>query len=1097
MLEVTWTRSLRLVFGSTTLAVSTVLVAYMLGLGLGGFAGGRLAARVRNGFKAYGWIEIGIGLYALGVPTVLGMYPALNTWLLGSVTYWPAVLARFVLALLVLLVPTFLMGATLPVLVQALEQGRGNVARRTGLLYGANTLGAVIGVGMATFFLFPAVGLARTNLLAAMLDLLVGGIALVALARNLPAAPTRSPVPAGDLDRPASRTRAWLLGSYALVGCTALGYEVCWTRALTMSFGSSAYAFATILVIFLLGIALGSLIARPWVDRGQASITVYGLGVAALGLTALASSALLDVLPGLVAEVLLHRGVSADSLLFAGFKASFLTMFLPTLILGALFPLVVRALSDTGQPSGRAVGDTYFLNTLGAAAGAFLAGFVLIPVLGLSRSMAWLVAMNLLAAGGILALPGRRRPVWRWLPAAGLCVAAAWIVIAPPTFDPARMSLGMYYRPLTELDFGIPLEPVPGYPVDELVFYEEGRNTTVSVHRQPSGLALRLNGKTDASSQDMPTQILLGQIPMVFSRARARTMVIGMGSGMTAGSVGTHDPERIDVLEIEPAVLRASRLFDDINGRPLDNPALQVVLDDARSILAAAEQPYDIIISEPSNPWIAGASNLFTRDFFRIAGSALRPDGTFCQWVQLYELDDGSMRSLLAAMKSEFRYIYGFRYQPAENDLVLIARNQPLDRIDLTDWDRLPPKARRDLGRIGIASTADLLSLMVLHPDDVDRLARDVVPNTDDNMYLELHTPGLFYEYALDVLDGEQVVRRGVLPLLETGSGSDLAARVAISDLRLRNDPASARALTEFAATLGESGALTIARAELLVRDTPERWREALAMLESITDPGMDDYLLNYSRGNLRFGARQEFQLALADADRAVAIRPEAWAARRLRMKLLIGLQRFEEARAEADRLLASPWVDYDWQIWSDAAVLAVILNHPEQGLEEMSRFFERNPFVVREWNWMAQTLENMGRSEEARAAMERRDRIARNEQRYRHRVARWHELRGELPQARRLLQQLIQEDPDYQGARADLDRIDRRLQGAKRGQVPGCPWSRSPSDILLATVSQRSRCPRHCLHLTVPARRQESGDIMIGQQTRGPGKHPGKEEIL
>ncbi|MBD3867598.1 MAG: fused MFS/spermidine synthase [Acidobacteria bacterium] len=1026
MLEVTWTRSLRLVFGSTTLAVSTVLVAYMLGLGLGGVVGGRLAARVRNGFKVYGWIEIGIGIYALGVPTILGLFPALNHWLLGSLSYWPAVLARFALALLVLLVPTFLMGATLPVLVQALERGRGNVARCTSLLYGTNTLGAVIGVATATFFLFPTLGLAKTNLTAAFLDLLVGGIALLALARNLPARQLPSQLPEADSTGTTSRTRTWLLISYSLVGCTALGYEVCWTRALTMSFGSSVYAFATILIIFLMGIALGSLIARLWIDRVQAMSRIYGFGVALLGLTALASSALLDTLPQLVVEVLMKQGVSADSLIYAGIKTSFLAMFVPTLVMGALFPIVVGTLSKTGQPSGRAVGDAYFLNTIGSATGAFLAGFVLIPFLGLSQSMAWLVALNLLTAAGILAFDSRSGRVWRWLPAAGLGLAAVLIVISPPTLDPGKMTLGGYYRPMTGHSFGISVEPVAGHPVDEIVFYEEGMNTTVSVHRTPSGLALRLNGKTDASFQDISTQILLGQIPMVYGPAGRRTMVIGMGSGMTAGSVVTHDPERIDILEIEPAVLRASRLFDDINGRPLDNPAAHVVLDDARNVLTAIEEPYDVIISEPSNPWIAGASNLFTRDFFKIAKSALQPSGTFCQWIQLYKLDNDGMRSLLAALRSEFRYIYGFRYQAGDNDLVVLARNEPLGRDGLPDWSTLPEKARRDLGRIGISSTADLLSLMILNPDDVDSLTENVSPNTDDNMYLELHTPRLFYDSSLDALDGPQVVRKGVLPILERDFSSDLTARVALSHLWLRDDLPYARELFTGAAATGESDALTIARAELLLRDTPEQWRDALAILESIPGNGEADYLLYYSRAKLRFDARQEFLAALADVDRAVSIRPQGWPAHRLRMNLLIGMQRWEEARAEADLLLASPWIDFDWKIWSDAAVLAAILNDPERGIEEMGRFFERSPFAAKEWNWMALTLDSMGRSDEAREAGDSRDRIIRNEKRYTHRLARWHELRGDVPQARRLLQQLIAADPNNQAAREDLARIDR-----------------------------------------------------------------------
>jgi tetratricopeptide (TPR) repeat protein len=390
-------------------------------------------------------------------------------------------------------------------------------------------------------------------------------------------------------------------------------------------------------------------------------------------------------------------------------------------------------------------------------------------------------------------------------------------------------------------------------------------------------------------------------------------------------------------------------------------------------------------------------------------------------------LDDEGMRSLLAALRSEFRYVYGFRYQAYDSDMVVLARNEPIGRDGLPVWDKLPEKVRLDLGRIGISSTADLLSLMILNPDDVDNLVENVEPNTDDNMFLELHTPRLFYESSMASMDGPQVHRRGVLPLLEQDFSPDLAAQVALSHLRLRNDPTFAREVLAGAAAMGESRAQVIARAELLVRDSPDQWRAAVAMLDAMPTDDGKDYLLHYSRAMIRFAARQEFAAALADIDRAVSIRPRAWQAHRLRLNLLIGMQRWQEARAEADLLLASPWIDYDWRIWSDAAVLAAILENPEQGIEEMTRFFQRNPFAAREWNWMAQTLESTGRSDEARVAGNNRDRILRNEARYNHRLARWHETRGNREQARQLLRQLIADDPDNRLAREDLARVDGR----------------------------------------------------------------------
>ena len=295
MLEVVWTRLLRLVFGSTTLAVSTILVAYMLGLGLGGLAGGRIASRLRRGVATYGAMEIAIGLYALLVPTIVGFFPALNRSLLSSMSFWPAALVRFAISLVVLLPPTVLMGATLPVVLAAVSRRPGHVGTRVGLLYGVNTLGAVSGVLATTFVFFPLIGVTHTNFLAAAVDLTVGAIAVLRLARRFD---TGSLSAAHEVARSVAPVRIDVaLAAYGVVGFTALVYEVCWTRALSMILGSSIYAFATMLAAFLTGISLGSLIGRRWFDRVRAPFAAYAFGLAALGLSSLLTVAAFGQLP--------------------------------------------------------------------------------------------------------------------------------------------------------------------------------------------------------------------------------------------------------------------------------------------------------------------------------------------------------------------------------------------------------------------------------------------------------------------------------------------------------------------------------------------------------------------------------------------------------------------------------------------------------------------------------------------------------------------------------------------------------------------------------------------------------------------------------
>ncbi|RKZ06287.1 hypothetical protein DRQ32_11350, partial [bacterium] len=737
-LEVVWSRLLKLVFGSTTLAISTILVAYMLGLGLGGLLGGRLAARLRNGLRAYGWIEIGIGVYALLVPTLLSLFPLANRLVLGALPFWPAALVRFLLVLIVLLAPTILMGATLPVLVQALVHGRGCPARRVGLFYGLNTLGAVCGVFGATFLLFPAVGLRTTNLVGAGTALVIGLVTLLWIAPAYGRVKGSAEIESASLSESVPQPdgyRRWdpLLISYGLVGFTALAYEVCRTRCLTMIFGSSIYAFATILGAFLLGIALGSLIVRLWIDRLRSYLLAYGLGLALLGLTAYGTLLMFRKLPSLLESVFATRGISGGTLVLAGLQASVLVVLAPTFVLGALFPLISRALAGRRPELGRTIGEIYFVNTVGSALGAFLAGFVLIPTLGLRGTLGLCIAINLASAVAILAWRRQVGGLARWVPAGAVAVVAALVLLNLPVLSGTWFTDGAYYRPKKTVKLGIEMQPVPGYPDNETLYYREGVNATVSVHRTPSGIDLRINGKTDASLLDMSTQVLLGHLPMLFGRVPAsRALVIGGGSGVTAGAVTLHAPERIDLVELEPAVLEASRYFDDVNHRPLQHEALHVILDDGRNFLSSTARTYDVITSEPSNPWISGVSNLFTREAFGAARRALRPGGRFLQWIPLYGMDLEIVQSLLLALRAEFPYVYGFRHSSSAGDLLLLATLDELTRADLPVWDSISTVVRRDLEQIGVNSTADLWSMLVLRPEEIDGLIEDAtVSNTD------------------------------------------------------------------------------------------------------------------------------------------------------------------------------------------------------------------------------------------------------------------------------------------------------------------------------------------------------------------------------
>jgi spermidine synthase len=430
VLEVAWTRLLRLVFGSSTLAISTILVAYMAGLGLGGLLGGRLAHRVRDGVRAYGGIEIAVGLYALAVPALFGFFPLLARAWLVELEFWPAALLRFAVSLALLLAPTIGMGMTLPFLTRALVRDEAGAGRGIAVLYGVNTLGAVSGVFLATFALLPWLGVRGSCWFGAGLYLAVGATALW-LARSAPAAEpgpsdSRAALTPGGLSR-------WspALLAYGTVGFTSLVYEVAWTRALSMVMGSSIYAFACMLAAFLLGIGAGSLAARPFADRVRRPLVTYATGIALLGVLSLAALSLLPHLPEVFMALVRRFGGSAVTLSLSQIAVAIAVMFPPALVLGALFPLLARAQSES-QGAAPAVGDVYFVNTLGSAAGAFLAGFVLLPTLGLRGTAALAIALNLAVAAAVLAWRGHESAQRRLVLAAGPALLALWVAVAPP-----------------------------------------------------------------------------------------------------------------------------------------------------------------------------------------------------------------------------------------------------------------------------------------------------------------------------------------------------------------------------------------------------------------------------------------------------------------------------------------------------------------------------------------------------------------------------------------------------------------------------------------------------------------------------------------
>jgi len=754
--EVLWMRMLILIFGSTTFAISTVLTAFMGGLALGSYLFGRFIDRAKRPVPIYGILETGIGIYALLVPTIFASLIPLYQWVwqVFHLSFYLFSLMQFVLVTLVLIVPTTLMGATLPILGKYYSTRRDKLGWTIGTLYAVNTLGGILGTFLSGFFLLPTLGVWMTTFLAASLNLLIGIIVLLLVRTRGVKQKARPPVekilsPEIFKGEQLSRFALWLiLVGFGLSGFSSMVYEVTWSRVLAMILDSSTYAFTIMLTTFLIGIALGSYLVSRVIDRLRRPLLVFVLLEAAIGTSAFLGLFLFAELPYLF--VVLYRSLS-DSLnliFLAKFLLAFMVMFLPTLLIGALFPLVVKLYITNLSRIGRSIGEVYSLNTLGCILGSFSSGFIVVPLLGIQKSILLAIGLNILLAFMLLLASPYRLKAMKIPLTLGIVIGSVAMALNIPKWNPSLMSSGvyMYVRFVLDLNREELLDRY-GKDADLVLFYKEGYTSTVSVHKSKTSenVYLKVNGKVEASTiGDMPTQVLLGQIPLLLSRNHEDVLVIGLGSGVTVGSVATFPAKNITVVELEPAVVEASKHFSHVNHHILEDPRLRVVTNDARNYLLVTLEKFDVIISEPSNPWMAGVSNLFTREFFIMGSQRLKPGGVYCQWLQLYKISPDNLRSILRTFHDIFPHLLVF--EASEYDLLILGSFEPLF-IDRGRLERRlsQPKVKEDLKRIKVQSFRDIISHFVFGTEEVPAFVQKAPINTDDNALLEFSAPKTLY----------------------------------------------------------------------------------------------------------------------------------------------------------------------------------------------------------------------------------------------------------------------------------------------------------------------------------------------------------------
>ena len=790
--EVAWLRLLTMTMGHTTGAVGAVLAAFMGGLAIGAWVAGRPAGRWKpsRALRTYAALEGVIALCALAMPFAISALRPLLAWAYadgaGGVLFG---VTRLAASIALIALPGAAMGASFPVGVAAIrdsgfgirdsKHGRGakgaksasgaisaRGARDVAELYAANTVGAALGAALTGFVVLPSLGLFGTTMVGVVLNLLAAAGALV-LSRTLepknraePIEPTE-PTEQDLLNRlnPLNPMNLRVSGAaIAVSGFVALVYEVVWTRVLAMTIGPTTYAFSAMLVAFIAGLAIGAAVASAMLPRLRRPAMWLGLSMIVAAAAALGATAVADRLPIVIARTAGRTDASFMSV-FALDVVLAVALQLPmTIALGAALPFAIAAASSAREAAPRAAAVIYASNTAGAIAGALAGSFILIPRVGLQHSLQLASAIAVVAGlVACLADAARKRDVasrsaqdaarltrrgLRSQLAIGAAAVAVLVLAAlMPTWNHGRLANGAYRLApsLAAGDIETALE------AGDLLYYREGAAGTVSVRRLLGVTSLAIDGKVDASNgADMLTQKLLAHLPLLLHDNPRSVYIIGLGSGVTLGAALRHPIDRADVSEISPEVVAASEYFSKENRDALRDRRTRLILGDGRSHLLLSDDRYDVIVSEPSNPWMAGVSTLFTREFFQAARAHLQPGGILCQWAHTYNISDADLRSIVDTFLSTFPD--GSAWLVGTSDLLLIGSPSPLrafDRGITAGWNR--PGVAEDLAQVEVSDPFGILTLFIARGRDLERYAGGADVQTDDRLALEYSAPHAIY----------------------------------------------------------------------------------------------------------------------------------------------------------------------------------------------------------------------------------------------------------------------------------------------------------------------------------------------------------------
>jgi len=777
--EVVWQKMLALVFGNTTFATATILASFMCGLALGSLYFGRVADRYGKPVRLYAYLEVGIAVFAILFPFILSgisvIYISISQHL--TTTLYLLNLTKFALCFLVLVIPSFLMGGTLPVISKFFVERLDTLSWRVGSLYGINTLGGVIGAFTAGFLLIDSLGTRETTYGAAVVNVLIAGTALVLsrfLASEGSVRPRERDVEAEGTDRQVypRHIPTIVLIVYALSGFCALAYEVLWTRVLVFFLGNSIYAFTTMLTTFLLGLGLGSLIFARFLDKRRHLLVFLAFIEIFIGLSALLSIWEFTRLDHFLSVSFSTLGRTWYGMIGTRYFGSLLVMFIPTVLMGMAFPLVNKIYVSNLARLGHGVGNLYSVNTFGAVVGSFAAGFLLIPAVGITRSIMLIAVANLVLGAVVLfsSLLARHRVKWG---TAGV-VAILLVVVAATIITP-----------------GIKLQGL--LPGEELLYYKEGSATTVAVVQfEEGGKFLLVNGTGEVPTDydSLLTFHMIGHLPCLLHEDPKKALIICFGAGIASGAVAEHSLEEIDAVEISPEVIAANKLFLEENQAVLDDPRLSLTMEDGRNYLLRTTNRYDVITSDATHPGASDSWVLYTREFYELCRERLNPDGMMAQWLPIHNLAHADYRTILKTFQTVFPdttlwFTNGYTLMVGGKKELTIDFSLLAQRLQ-------DEKVKEDLAQFGLDDPIAFLSTFVMGKEAIVEYTLGVPINTDnrpvirfsERNFMERGGPKSVY----DVLSGLDRFSESVIPLL-TNMGDEaslIKSRLTESRLRLQ-----------------------------------------------------------------------------------------------------------------------------------------------------------------------------------------------------------------------------------------------------------------------------------------------------------------------